>query len=114
MIVGKLVVGGRAVAECERTITFGERLKGLIGRRDLDGAMWFEPANGVHTMFMRFPIEVAFLDARGNVVRVTRVRRWHTGVSMRKARSVVEAQIGQFEKWGIAVGSVVAFASNRE
>ncbi len=108
---GKLVVGGKVVAQCERAESTGERMKGLIGRRSLDGAIWLEPATGVHTMFMRIPIEVAFLDAHGNVLRVVRMRRWHTGISMRRARAVVESAVGSMAKFGITKGSIVTYRS---
>ena len=106
---GDLVVNGRVVARCERAESVGERIRGLIGRRELAGAMWLEPATGVHTMFMRIQIEVAFLDGDGKVLRVVRMRRWHTGISMRRSRAVVEAAVGSMAKWNIVPGATVTY-----
>lgn len=47
------------------------RLRGLLGRRNLHQGegLLLRPCNGVHTMFMRFAIDVAFLDRVGRLVR---------------------------------------------
>lgn len=40
------------------------RFKGLLGRKHLpeNEAMWIKPCNGIHTFFMRFPIDAVFTD----------------------------------------------------
>ena len=53
---------------------------------------------------MRFPIDVAFLDADGCVLAVRTMRPWRATVPVRRARSVVEAEAGAFERWGLSVG----------
>ncbi|MFM2152962.1 MAG: hypothetical protein RL199_1397, partial [Pseudomonadota bacterium] len=47
-----------------RATGFFDRLRGLLGRPSLDPdvGLWIEPCDGVHTFFMRFPIDVAVLD----------------------------------------------------
>lgn len=56
-----------------------DRLRGLIGR-DAPAAgrgLLIRRCNAVHTCFMRYPIDVSFLDRSGRVVRVVRnVRPW--------------------------------------
>ena len=44
--------------------TIWSRLKGLLGRDsfDQDATMWFPHSNSIHTFFMNFPIDVAFVD----------------------------------------------------
>ena len=61
----------------------------------------------VHTVGMRFAIDVAYLDANGVVLKVSRLRRNRIGVPVWKASSVVEAQSGAFERWGLKVGDQV-------
>lgn len=55
------------------------RMRGLIGRRGLAAGcgLLIPRCNAVHTCFMRFPIDVTFLDGEGRVVKVVRnVRPW--------------------------------------
>ena len=49
--------------------SFLKRLTGLLGYKSLEKnqAMILQPANSVHTFFMRFPIDVLFVD-RNNIV----------------------------------------------
>lgn len=44
---------------------------GLLGRRclDPDEGLLIAPCSAVHTFFMRFPIDVAFLDRTGTVLK---------------------------------------------
>ena len=74
---------------------FAERAKGLIGRDSMpDGCGMLIPrCNAVHTFFMRFAIDVVFLDADDCVVKTVRnVRPWTFfvwgGFSARKALEV--------------------------
>jgi len=52
--------------------TFLSRLVGLLGTAAIaEGeGLWIVPCRGVHTLGMRYPIDVAFLDARGVVVGI--------------------------------------------
>jgi len=53
--------------------SFWKKLVGLMGRKDLplDTAMFFEgDCPSVHTCFMKFPIDVVFLDKKMKVIRI--------------------------------------------
>ena len=81
------------------------RAVGLLGRRGLaEGAgMWLHPCRGIHTLGMRFPIDVIFLDRRFVVVRVCPgLRPWRMVPFVWRARSVVELPAGAAE--GVEVG----------
>lgn len=98
---------GAPVAPVEVAHSFAERSRGLLGRDGIDGAMWIEPASSVHTVGMRFAIDVAFLDRRGHVLRtVTMAPNRLTRVVVR-SRVVVEAEHGSFAAWGLGPGSQV-------
>ena len=45
---------------------------GLMGKRELaDGAgLYLRPCSSIHMFFMRFPLDVAFVDGDGQVVRL--------------------------------------------
>jgi len=51
---------------------FFTRAIGLIGRKDFSSgeAMVIKPCNSVHTFFMRFPVDVLFLDRNHKVVNL--------------------------------------------
>ncbi len=89
---------------------------GLMGRPSLPAGegLWLPASNGIHMMFMRFPIDAVFVsrpDAEG-VRRVRSVhrglRRW-TGVVwlVRGADGVLELPVGTIDATGTAVGDRV-------
>ena len=49
------------------------RLRGLAGRRPDSTVMGFPRCRDVHTLTMRHPLDVAFLDRRGRVIAVHRL-----------------------------------------
>lgn len=53
---------------------FWGRARGLLGRRELPAAhgLLLQPCSALHTLGMRFALDVLFLDAQGRVVRVCR------------------------------------------
>jgi uncharacterized membrane protein (UPF0127 family) len=105
---------GRVV--CERCIVADRahhRMRGLLGRRRLQPGegMVLRPAWNVHTAFMRFPIDVIFLDADQVVIRIeAELAPWRT-VSCRGAREVVELAAGECAHRGLETGDRVAWAS---
>ena len=62
--------GTVACERCTVAATPLRRMKGLLGRSGLapDEGLLIRPATSIHTWFMRFPIDVVFLD-REFVVR---------------------------------------------
>src|ERR1700686_1182556 len=53
---------------------------GLMFRRTLEPGrgLWLYPCNGIHMMFMNFPIDAVFLDSRERVRKVYRkLPRWY-------------------------------------
>ena len=73
------------------------RLRGLMGRRRLAAGegMVIYPCSSIHTFFMAFPIDVAFVDREHRVVKaVPAVRPWRVGPVARGARYVVELPAG--------------------
>lgn len=90
----------RAVNPLHRTI-------GLLTRKRLeaDDGMWFDRCSAVHTLGMRVPIDVVFLDERGTVVRVdAAVPPWRAAVSASEASTVLELAAGSCARLGIVAG----------
>ena len=76
----------------------------LRGRDGCDGALHVEGARAVHTVGMRFPVDVAFLSGDLTVLRLTRLRPWRVAMGGRGARSAVQTEGGALERWGVRVG----------
>lgn len=81
--------------------------KGLRGRDSLEGALVIPGCRWIHTIGMRFPIDVAFLDADGVVVKTMHMHRSRMGIPVHRATSVIEASEGAFGRWGLHVGDVI-------
>jgi hypothetical protein len=102
-----LVSDARVLASAEVAGTSADRRRGLLGRTDLDGALVIDPCRWIHTLGMKFPIDVAYLDRDGVVVKTMQMQRHRVGVPVWNARWVIEAEAGAFARWGLRVGDVV-------
>lgn len=109
--LAKLEVDGRVVDRVELATSNGERRKGLLGRDGLEGGLWLEPCRQVHTLRMRFTIDVAYVDRGGRVLAVRTMRPGRMGPLLLRGRSILEAEAGAFARWGLAIGSVVRAAA---
>jgi uncharacterized protein len=94
------------------------KFMGLMGRAELrrNHALWLPDSNGIHMMFMRFPIDAVFLDRPGTggsrrVVSVHRQLRPWTGLVpfVRGGHGVLELPVGVIEASQTAPGDVIAF-----
>ena len=61
----------------------------------------------VHTLGMKFTIDVPPQECGGTVLKIPHMRRNRIGVPLWKATTVVEAEAGAFERWGLKVGDQV-------
>ena len=92
------------LATLEIAGTRRDRARGLLGRAHIEGAILLDPCRSVHTFTMRFPLDVAWCDADGRVLRVKTVAPNRMTRPVGSARSVVEAEAGAFTRWGLVVG----------
>jgi uncharacterized protein len=87
------------------------RRKGLLGREGLSPGegLWIVPCESVHTFFMRFPIDLVYLD-RGNQIRKVRnsVGAWRMSACFR-AHSVLELPAGTVRETQTQSGDTVEF-----
>ena len=102
-----LVRDGQVLASLEVAASVRERTVGLLGRDGIEGALLLRPAMSVHTLGMRFPIDVAFLDRDLRVLRVRTMRPWRMGRPVFSARAVLEAEAGTFASWELGVGDAL-------
>lgn len=80
------------------------RARGLMRRDDFEGALLLRPAMSVHTVGMRFAIDVAYCDSELRVIDVACMRPFRVGRPRLRSRAVIEAEAGSFERWGLHVG----------
>jgi len=99
--------------------SFWAKFMGLMGRAPLPAGegLWLPGENGIHMLFMRFPIDVVFVtppaDGSSGPRRVLSIRRalqpwrgvvWRVGGS----KGVLELPVGTIEDSGTAVGDEIA------
>ena len=100
-----LVREGEVLAVLEVADSRRARRRGLLGRDRIEGALLIRRCSSVHTLGMRFPIDVAFLDRQMKVVDVvSAMGRHRLGRPRPRAKCVIEAEAGAFERWRLAVG----------
>lgn len=80
------------------------RRRGLLGRDGIEGALLLRPARSIHTIGMRFPLDVAWCDRDLVVLRVARVARNRLTRPVARAASVIEAEAGSFARWELTAG----------
>ena len=102
-----LVADGRVLASVEIAEAYRTRAKGLLGREGIEGALLLRPARSVHSFGMRFPIDVAFCDADLYVLDIVVLRPHRMTLPRWRARAVIEAEAGAFDRWGVRVGDQV-------
>src|SRR3954465_12772146 len=96
-----LLRDGEVLASLELATSVRARTRGLLGRDGVDGAIALRPARSVHTLGMRFPIDVAFCDRDLTVVRTVTMARNRLGRPTRHAHCVIEAEAGSFARWNL-------------
>ena len=99
-----LLRDGEVLAALETADSFKARLRGLLGRDGLDGALLIKPAKSVHTIGMRFPIDVAYCDKDLTVIATACMSRYRLGRPRLKSHCVIEAEAGAFERWRLKPG----------
>lgn len=99
---GAIVANGLEIAD-----TPWRRMRGLLGRDGLapGAALLIDPCRSIHTFFMRFPIDVIYLDGDWRVAKtVERLGPWRLSACLR-ARRTVELPAGALEALDVATGS---------
>jgi uncharacterized protein len=99
-----LLRDGEVLASLEIASSRRTRSRGLLGRDGLDGALLLRPCRSVHTVGLRFPIDVAFCDGDMTVLRVARMGRFRVSSPVLRARAVIEAEAGAFARWNLRPG----------
>ena len=88
-----------------------DRMRGLLGRPPLQPGegLWIEPCASVHTLGMRYPLDLAFVDAQGRVKKLVHGISPLRLASSIGARATLEAGAGQLTACGLNVGDQVVW-----
>ena len=101
---------GAVVCErCEIPKSSFARMRGLLGRDGLEpgSGMLIDAAPSVHMFFMRFPIDVVFLDRDWMVVRVVHALKPWRVAGARRAAAALELRAGAAAEAGLQEGDVL-------
>ncbi len=104
------VIAARVKIACD----FRSRSVGLLNRSSLqdDEALLIKPCNSIHTFFMKFPIDVVFLDQKGKVVRAKKnLVPWRLCFCLIKGYMTLELPAGKLDKSHINVGEILKIAN---
>ena len=100
---------GDVLASAEVARRARQRAAGLLGRdaEAVTGALVLRPCRQIHTVGMRFPVDVAFCDRDGVVLRTVTVPPWRVTRIVWRSGFVVEAAAGSFERWHLRPGDTI-------
>ncbi len=96
--------------------THWTRLRGLMGTTqsafDTGQALWIVPCHGVHTIAMRFPLDLLYLDHYSTVIHLEEdIKPWRFAAIKRRAASVLELPAGTIRSSGTNVGDKIEIAT---
>ena len=105
--------GSELASQARRANTFLTRLVGLLGRSSLGPgeALIIQPCSSVHTAFMRFTIDVVYIDKDGRVLKIAPdMRPFRVGGVFKPSCSVIELPKGTIEATRTAPGDELALS----
>jgi len=83
------------------------RMKGLLGRKQLspDEGIYLCPCNSIHMFFMKFPIDVLFVDQSMRILRIDdSIRPWSLTPLVKGAHAAFELSAGKARETGLSIG----------
>jgi len=85
-------------------LMFSERLQ-----NDGRDALLIEPCNSIHMCFMRYPIDVLFIDANDEIVgQVEDIKPWRVTKIYWNARKALELPVGRIAETNTRVGDTLS------
>ena len=89
--------GNVVIPHLEVADRFWRRLLGYMGRAvpPAGHALYLTPCRSIHTFFMRFPIDVIFLDRNGRIINtLLNLSPWRIALAPTTTTSVIELSSG--------------------
>jgi len=91
-----------------------KRIKGLLGKKWLDKgqALILDPCNSIHTLFMRFPIDVLFVDKNKCIVKaISSIKPFCLTPIYFQSKFTIELPVGTIEASHTTAGDEILFIS---
>jgi uncharacterized membrane protein (UPF0127 family) len=105
---------GAVVADrCAVADGFGGRFMGLMFRRQLPAGegLCIQRCNSIHMFFMRFPLDVAFVDGEGRVLFALHgIRPWRVSRIVSGAKAAIELPAGTLRDKAVEKGTILRLA----
>jgi len=112
MLSAREIESGAVVAQHLRPAhSHWTRFKGLLGTKSLEDGhgLWIKPCNQVHMFFMKYAIDVVFIDKDHRVVRLVEgLAPGKISPKVPEAQSVIELPVGTIARAGLAEGASLA------
>ncbi len=96
--------------------SFVSRLMGLMFRKDPENGLILKlpssrsrRGSAIHMFFMRFPLDIIFLDDYKKVVDMVSIRPWKTYTPRSPAKYVVELEEGSINNYKLEIGDEMDF-----
>lgn len=86
------------------------RFIGLMGKKSLEDGegIFLTPCNSIHMMFMKFPIDIIFLDRKNKILHITEnIQPWKISRIVFMAQSVLELPVGTVQKTQTKIGDIL-------
>ncbi len=93
-----------------------KRNKGLLGRESLSPGegLWISPCESVHTFWMRFPIDLVYIDRKNRIKKlVSAVPPWRLSACL-MAHSVLELPAGMISETRTESGDILEFSEESQ
>lgn len=99
---------GTVVAErCRVASSFRDRMVGMLKSPEPEpgDGLWIDRTSSIHMWFMRYPLDIVFVDKRGRVTKaVERLRPWRVVLWAPGSRDCLELGVGSVARSGTAPG----------
>jgi len=103
----------KKICNVKEAKSFFSRAMGLMFRRKLkkEEGLLIELSLGksIHSFFMRFPIDLIFLDENFRVVELTTLNPWRFYIPKKKVKWVLEVNEGVIKEKNIEIGDRLCF-----
>ncbi|WP_374564989.1 DUF192 domain-containing protein [Ideonella sp.] len=107
------VDGQRTAWRIRQAARWWSRAIGLLATPALEDpcGLWIAPCNSVHTLGMRYPIDVVFVRSDGTIAKVVEQLRPWRAAGCRQARFTLELRAGLANQLQLKPGMVLALAA---
>ncbi len=112
MILGSIYrqnIGECLIRNVSKTQTSLERMRGLLGRPRLtdDEALLISPCSSIHTIGMSYPLDIAYLDNTGKVLKTVSTLDTMRFSSCWPAVATLEMAAGSLQRLSINLGEIL-------